>query len=111
MDTLTQQQSNTLRLRREVADSFRRPPQFSSVQLTRRLGWWRNSGSLRRHPTWTARCVTDLSPRAWTPEEVDLVKDSAERTRDAIERARRVDPDVPIEDVAGTVKDLIQKVR
>ena len=35
-----------------------------------------------------ALCVTDLSPRAWTTEEVELVRDTAERTRDAIERAR-----------------------
>ena len=35
-----------------------------------------------------ALCVTDLSPRAWTPEEVELVKETAERTREAIERAR-----------------------
>ena len=35
-----------------------------------------------------ALCVTDLSPRAWTPEEVELVKETAERTWDAIERAR-----------------------
>jgi signal transduction histidine kinase/ActR/RegA family two-component response regulator len=35
-----------------------------------------------------ALCVNDLSPRAWTPEEVELVRDAAERTWDAIERAR-----------------------
>ena len=35
-----------------------------------------------------ALCVSDLSPRAWTPEEVELVKDTAERTWEAIERAR-----------------------
>ena len=35
-----------------------------------------------------ALCVTDLSPRAWSTEEVELVRDTAERTRDAIERAR-----------------------
>jgi signal transduction histidine kinase len=35
-----------------------------------------------------ALCVTDLSPRAWTPEEVELVKETAERTWEAIERAR-----------------------
>ncbi len=35
-----------------------------------------------------ALCVTDRSPRAWTTEEVELVRDTAERTRDAIERAR-----------------------
>ena len=29
-----------------------------------------------------------LAPRAWTPEEVELVKDTAERTWEAIERAR-----------------------
>ena len=29
-----------------------------------------------------------LSPRAWTPEEVELVKETAERTWEAIERAR-----------------------
>ena len=33
-------------------------------------------------------CVADLSPRAWTPEEVELVKETAERTWEAIERAR-----------------------
>jgi signal transduction histidine kinase len=33
-------------------------------------------------------CVSDLSPRAWTPEEVELVKETAERSWDAIERAR-----------------------
>ena len=35
-----------------------------------------------------ALCVTDLSPREWTPEEVELVRDAAERTWEAIERAR-----------------------
>ncbi|HMF59939.1 MAG TPA: ATP-binding protein [Vicinamibacterales bacterium] len=35
-----------------------------------------------------ALCVNDLSPRAWTPEEVELVKETAERTWEAIERAR-----------------------
>jgi len=35
-----------------------------------------------------ALCVNDLSPRAWTPEEVELVRDTAERTWEAIERAR-----------------------
>ena len=34
-----------------------------------------------------ALCVSDLSPRAWTPEEVELVKETAERTWEAIERA------------------------
>ena len=33
-------------------------------------------------------CVADLSPRAWTPEEVELVRETAERTWEAIERAR-----------------------
>ena len=32
--------------------------------------------------------VSDLSPRVWTPEEVELVKETAERTWEAIERAR-----------------------
>ena len=32
--------------------------------------------------------VSDLSPRVWTPEEVELVKETAERTREAIERTR-----------------------
>ena len=32
--------------------------------------------------------VSDVSPRVWTPEEVELVKETAERTREAIERAR-----------------------
>ena len=32
--------------------------------------------------------VSDLSPRDWTPEEVELVKETAERTWEAIERAR-----------------------
>ena len=35
-----------------------------------------------------ALCVSDVSPRAWTPEEVELVKETAERTWEAIERAR-----------------------
>ena len=35
-----------------------------------------------------ALCVSDLSPRAWTSEEVELVKETAERTWEAIERAR-----------------------
>ena len=35
-----------------------------------------------------ALCVTDLSPRAWSLEEVELIKETAERTWDAIERAR-----------------------
>ena len=35
-----------------------------------------------------ALCVDDLSPRAWTSEEVELVRDTAERTWEAIERAR-----------------------
>ena len=35
-----------------------------------------------------ALCVNDLSPRAWTPEEVELVKETAQRTWEAIERAR-----------------------
>ena len=35
-----------------------------------------------------ALCVADLSPRAWTPEEVELVRETAERTWEAIERAR-----------------------
>jgi len=32
--------------------------------------------------------VSDLSSRAWTPEEVELVRETAERTWEAIERAR-----------------------
>ena len=32
--------------------------------------------------------VNDLSPRDWTPDEVELVKETAERTWEAIERAR-----------------------
>ena len=32
--------------------------------------------------------VSDLSPRAWAPEEVELIKETAERTWEAIERAR-----------------------
>ena len=35
-----------------------------------------------------ALTVTDLLPRAWTPDEGELVKETAERTWDAIERAR-----------------------
>ena len=35
-----------------------------------------------------ALCVSDVSPRAWTPEEVELVKETAERTWEALERAR-----------------------
>jgi signal transduction histidine kinase/ActR/RegA family two-component response regulator len=35
-----------------------------------------------------ALCVTDLAPRAWTPDEVELVRETAERTWEAIERAR-----------------------
>ncbi len=35
-----------------------------------------------------ALCVSDLSPRAWSLEEVELIKETAERTWDAIERAR-----------------------
>ena len=35
-----------------------------------------------------ALCVSDVSPRAWTPEEIELIKETAERTWDAIERAR-----------------------
>ena len=32
--------------------------------------------------------VSDLSPRAWAPEEVELIRETAERTWEAIERAR-----------------------
>jgi CheY-like chemotaxis protein len=32
--------------------------------------------------------VNDVSPRAWTPEEVELVRETAQRTWEAIERAR-----------------------
>ena len=35
-----------------------------------------------------ALCVGDLSPRDWTPEEVELIRETAERTWEAIERAR-----------------------
>ena len=35
-----------------------------------------------------ALTVTDLLPRAWTADEVELVRETAERTWDAIERAR-----------------------
>ena len=35
-----------------------------------------------------ALCVSDLSPRAWSPEEVELIKETAERSWDAIDRAR-----------------------
>ena len=35
-----------------------------------------------------ALLVTDSSPRDWTPEEVELVSETAERTWDAVERAR-----------------------
>ena len=35
-----------------------------------------------------ALCVSDPSPRAWTPEEVELIKETAERSWEAIERAR-----------------------
>ena len=35
-----------------------------------------------------ALCLSDLSPRAWTAEEVELIKETAERTWDAIERTR-----------------------
>ncbi|QEL20726.1 PAS domain S-box protein [Limnoglobus roseus] len=33
-------------------------------------------------------CVTDMSPRAWTPAEVELVWETAERTWAAVEQAR-----------------------
>ena len=35
-----------------------------------------------------ALCVSHLSPRAWSPEEVELIRDTAERTWEAIRRAR-----------------------
>jgi len=35
-----------------------------------------------------ALVVSDLAPRLWTPEEVELVKETADRTWEAIERAR-----------------------
>ena len=35
-----------------------------------------------------ALCVTDLAPRIRTPEEVELVRETAERTWEALERAR-----------------------
>ena len=35
-----------------------------------------------------ALCVSDRLPRVWTPEEVELVRETAERTWEAIERAR-----------------------
>ena len=35
-----------------------------------------------------ALVVNDVSPRDWTPDEVELVKETAERTLEAIERAR-----------------------
>ena len=35
-----------------------------------------------------ALVVSDRSPRIWTPEEVELVRETAERTWEAIERAR-----------------------
>ena len=35
-----------------------------------------------------ALTVTDLLPRTWTPDEVELVRETAERTWDAVERAR-----------------------
>jgi len=35
-----------------------------------------------------ALCVSELSPRAWAPEEVELIKETAERTWEATERAR-----------------------
>lgn len=35
-----------------------------------------------------ALCVSDLSRRVWAPEEVELIKETAERTWEAIERAR-----------------------
>ena len=35
-----------------------------------------------------ALCVSDLAPRTWAPEEVELIKETAERTWVAIERAR-----------------------
>ena len=35
-----------------------------------------------------ALLVTDRAPRYWTPEEVELVRETAERTWDAVERAR-----------------------
>ncbi len=35
-----------------------------------------------------ALCVSHLSPRAWSPEEVELIRDTAERTWEAIQRAR-----------------------
>ena len=34
-----------------------------------------------------ALCVSDLSPRVWASEEVELIKETAERTWEAIERA------------------------
>jgi GAF domain-containing protein len=35
-----------------------------------------------------ALCVSHRSARAWSPEEVELIKDTAGRTWEAIERAR-----------------------
>jgi PAS domain S-box-containing protein len=35
-----------------------------------------------------ALCVADLAPRVWKPEEIDLVKETAERTWAAVERTR-----------------------
>ena len=32
--------------------------------------------------------MTEVSPRVWTPDEIELVKETAERTWEVIERAR-----------------------
>ena len=48
-----------------------------------------------------ALCVSNVSPRPWTPEEVELVKETAERTWEALERARAEEQ---LRD-AGTRKD------
>jgi GAF domain-containing protein len=36
----------------------------------------------------SALLVTEVSPRVWTPDEIELVKETAERTWEVIERAR-----------------------
>jgi GAF domain-containing protein len=38
-----------------------------------------------------ALCVGNLSPRDWTPDEVELIRETAQRTWEAIERARAVE--------------------
>ena len=80
--------------KRRTCDSRRRPnvpliPDTDRLALSvLSVGAFVATPLIRDGQLVAALCVSDRSPRVWTSEEVELVRETAQRTWEAIERAR-----------------------